>query len=329
MTSASPRTRARREKGKPPGTSIRDYTLDADGLAQREKVEGTILRTLIGVSYQVRHTTTGEVSWVKEIGDAEQDAFWKQMEILTRLVHPVLPGLIGFVPPVTDTGYLIMEYMPNGSLDALIKDKARYARLSPTDKAKIAVGIAIGMRYIHAAGVSHRDLKPSNILLDEMYEPRIGDLRISHLVSGGVSMTGSVGMSYLYSAPEIDEGQYDERVDVFSYAMIWWEIATGTSAMTGFPGGKDPGIVAHLSRVKDGARPYQNVGSIALHVIDLLWATDPNKRLSFAGFLDYAKRNNYELVDRANGEEIARYVTRLERFEAKNPAANLREYEDE
>jgi serine/threonine protein kinase len=251
------------------------------------------------------------------------------MEILVHLVHPALLGLIGVVIPAHGTGYLVTEYMPNGSLDALIKDTARYAEMSPTGKAKIAVGIAIGMRYMHAAGVFHRDLKPSNILLDKNNEPRIGDLRIARFVNGGVSMTGGLGTSYLYSAPEIADDHYNEKVDVFSFAMIWWEIVTGKSVMTGFPGEKDPGMIAHQKRLRAGTRPHLDLNATADGILECLWDNEPDNRLSFAEFLDYAKENHYVLLDGADGDEVTRYVARLEEFEARNPAPDLRDHEDD
>jgi serine/threonine protein kinase len=324
-----PRAEIRYEKAKPPGTAIKDYELNRDGLAKREKVNSTVRRTRFGISWQARHSTTGEISWVEESNGASMDLFWRETDIRVRLVHPALLGLVGFVPPVDKTGYLVTEYMPNGSLDELIKDPARYGKLSPTAKAKIAVGIAIGMRYMHAAGVLHRDLKPSNILLDENKEPRIGDLRVARLVSIDPTMTAGVGTSGLYSAPEIVDNHYNEKVDVFSFAMIWWEIVTGKNAMTGFPDGKDPGLIGHLRRIQDGVRPYLNVGVVADGILGALWDTDPDNRLSFSDFLDYAKTNHYELVDGADVNEVARYVSRLEEFEATNPAPNLQEYNEE
>jgi hypothetical protein len=315
----------RYEKAKPPGTNKNDYTLSQEQLAQRVEVAGTRRRT----SYKARHKTTGEISWIKEFNSAEDAIFWREQEILSQLVHPVLLGLIGVVLPVDGVGYLVTEYMPNGSLDALIKDRARYEAMSSTAKAKIAVGIAIGMRSMHAAGVLHRDLKPSNILLDENNEPRIGDWRTARIVGLDVTMTGGVGTSHLYSAPEIAEQHYDEKVDVFSYAMIWWEIITGKSVMSGFPGGTDPGMIVHRNRVKSGVRPHLDLGAMADGILESLWDTDPDNRFSFAEFLDYAESNHYELLDGADPDELRRYVARLQDFETKHPAPDLKAYDEE
>jgi serine/threonine protein kinase len=50
---------------------------------------------------------------------------------------------------------------------------------TPTDTAKIVVGIALGMAYLHSRRVLHRDLKPTNIFIDQAMRARIGDFGFS------------------------------------------------------------------------------------------------------------------------------------------------------
>jgi hypothetical protein len=70
------------------------------------------------------------------------------------------------------------------------------------------------------------------------------------------------------------------------------------------------------------------LNSTADGILECLWDSDPDNRFSFAEFLDYAKRDHYELLDGADRDEVTRYVSRLETFEARNPAPDLRESED-
>jgi hypothetical protein len=39
-------------------------------------------------------------------------------------------------------------------------------------------------------------------------------------------------------APELIDGTADQAVDMDSFAMIFWELITGKSIMTGYPGGE-------------------------------------------------------------------------------------------
>jgi serine/threonine protein kinase len=63
------------------------------------------------------------------------------------------------------SGRIVTEWMPRGFLARMIGNG-----LSPTQKMKIALGIAKGMAHTHQCVVIHRDLKPNNILLDDNIE---------------------------------------------------------------------------------------------------------------------------------------------------------------
>jgi serine/threonine-protein kinase TNNI3K len=239
--------------------------------------------------------------------------------------------MIGFVLPTSGTSAkIVTEYMPNGSLEELLATPARYNALSTTTKVMIAVGIALGMRYLHAHGVFHRDLKPSNILLDERYEVRIADFRTSRFADlMGLTMTGGMGTSHFYSAPEISSSHYSIAVDIFSYSMLLWEILTGRQVVSGYPGGKDPGFVVHAKRVEGGARP-STVGlePDAVGLLEACWDSDPGDRMPFEEIVKYLRDNNYQILPDVDGEVVARYVARIEEYETRHPPSDLSAQEE-
>jgi serine/threonine protein kinase len=51
-----------------------------------------------------------------------------------------------------------------------------YQGLTATKKSTIIFGIASGMAHLHSRGIVHCDLKPTTVLLNDQFEPVIGDL---------------------------------------------------------------------------------------------------------------------------------------------------------
>jgi len=118
--------------------------------------------------------------------------------------------------------------------------------MTPMMNLSLASDIANGMRAIHGFGIVHRDLKSPNIFLETLringrafLRAVIGDFglaRISNEFVVDIQKTINVqGMSPRYTAPEVfvrlrsnitSEIWEDKQADIYSYAIILWEILT-------------------------------------------------------------------------------------------------------
>lgn len=153
-----------------------------------------------------------------------------------RVFHPNLVQSYGAsvnVPPYL----IVMEYCRGGSLYDHIYHPQSFS-FTWEQRMKIASDVADGMAYLHShtPKITHRDLKSTNILLvarikdaDEEPEVKITDFGLAraqgHRGSWG-AMTQCVG-TWRWMAPEVfSSTKYDEKADVFSFAMVMYEVIT-------------------------------------------------------------------------------------------------------
>lgn len=89
-------------------------------------------------------------------------------------------------------------------------------------------GVVKGVLYLHQNKKMHRDLKPENIFLKSNV-PKIGDFgfvkEISDMFDSSqeVSNTMEVGTE-TYAAPELNCGHYNQKVDVYSLGLVYFEM---------------------------------------------------------------------------------------------------------
>ncbi|XP_071927554.1 serine/threonine-protein kinase VIK isoform X3 [Coffea arabica] len=151
--------------------------------------------------------------------------------------------------------------------------------------------LVIGMAYLHNEPnvVIHRDLKPRNVLLvnSSADHLKVGDFGLSKLIRVQNShdvykMTGETG-SYRYMAPEVfKHRKYDKKVDVFSFAMILYEMLEGDPPLSHY----EPYDAAKY--VAEGHRPmFRSKGFTPelRELVEQCWAADMNQRPSFLEIL--------------------------------------------
>ncbi|XP_040993868.1 LOW QUALITY PROTEIN: uncharacterized protein LOC121240468 [Juglans microcarpa x Juglans regia] len=157
--------------------------------------------------------------------------FWREARILSTLHHPNVVAFYGVVPDGPEgTLATVTEFMANGSLRNVLLRKDRV--LDRQKRLIIAMDAAFGMEYLHLKNIVHFDLKCDNLLVN-LRDPerpicKVGDFGLSRikrntLVSGGVRGT------LPWMAPELLSGsssRVSEKVDVFSFGIVMWEILT-------------------------------------------------------------------------------------------------------
>ena len=123
-----------------------------------------------------------------------------------------------------DHAYIAMEYFPSGDL----KTRIRYPM--PVEKALTWLRqIADALAAIHAVGVLHRDLKPANIMLREDETVALIDFGLAKEMHFKAELTGTgeiFGTPYYMSPEQGHAASVDERSDVYSLGIIFFEMLT-------------------------------------------------------------------------------------------------------
>ena len=128
--------------------------------------------------------------------------------------------------------YLVLEYMPAGSLQQLL-DRAPGKRLPLGQARRYFRQLVSALGYVHKKGVVHNDVKPANLLLSAQHVLKLSDFGcaefVSHFTSGD-QISRSVG-SPAFQSPEIAGGADDfsgSKVDVWAAGVTLYQMVTGT-----------------------------------------------------------------------------------------------------
>ncbi len=167
----------------------------------------------------------------------------REILMSTNLNHPCILRYVGFCEhslvqyiekksarEILPT--LLMQYIPKGTLENAIKE--RIESFDDTARLKVIIGIASALNEMFINNIVHRDLKPANILLNDKFEPVIGDLGLSRQFTNLQTnkMTDKIGTP-IFMAPELMnyiQGPlyYKSEVDVYSFGIILFQILTFT-----------------------------------------------------------------------------------------------------
>ncbi len=148
--------------------------------------------------------------------------FGSELAIMSVLRHPNICHAFGG-SEVPGHRFLVMPLFRRGSLLDIVRNDQ--IKLSMYRVLSMCLDSAIGMAFLHEAGILHRDLKTGNLLVDDNWRVAVVDFGISRMIDLSMSKK-SVGTP-IYSAPEILWGKsYSFSADVYSFAFVIWELVS-------------------------------------------------------------------------------------------------------
>ncbi len=261
----------------------------------------------MGEVYRARDTRLGREVAIKVLpaerlaDESRRRRFVQEARAASAINHPNIVT-IHEIESTDGIDFIVMEYVPGKSLDALIPKHG----MRVDEALRTAIPIADALAAAHSRGIVHRDLKPANVAVTREGVVKVLDFGLAKLVfeaetsneietvtkdtaAGPLSRPGSIAGTAGYMSPEqATGGTIDTRSDVFSFGAVLYEMVTGHRAFMGnstaetleavvrhqpkAPGEVAPGVPRDLERLiqrclrKEKDRRFQHMLDVKLEL---------------------------------------------------------------
>ena len=217
---------------RPPRRETTNGSLPSGSGLSKYRILERIRSTYNATVYKARDTLLDRLVSIKQMTNALIDNpmacgdFRREAQMMARFTGDAR-HVIGIHELIEDQQglFIVHEYVDGRWLESLIAK-----REIDGDRALRVFGtLALGIRTLHGLGLVHRDIRPSNVMVAPGLGAKIVDL--SSAAAEGDCSPPPTRLAK-YCAPEFLLGEaYDDRIDVYSFGMVMYEILVGRQAM--------------------------------------------------------------------------------------------------
>jgi len=182
----------------------------------------------------------------------ERQRFEIEAQAAAALNHPNIATIYAIEESENEV-FIVMEFI-NG---IELKEKFKNDPLDFEESRNIIEQVAEGLNVAHKKGIIHRDIKSANIMITKFGLVKIMDFGLAKI--GGTSQITKFGTTLgttAYMSPEQARGEkVDNRTDIWSMGVIFYEMLTGESP---FKGEFDQAIIYSIINVEPEAVVSKN-----------------------------------------------------------------------
>ncbi|HWY87151.1 MAG TPA: ABC transporter substrate-binding protein [Gemmataceae bacterium] len=159
--------------------------------------------------------------------------FLAEAKAAGRLNHPNVMAIYEICQE-GPTSYLVLEYVPGGSLEDRLAERRALPVLEAT---QALIDACKGVGAAHAAGLIHRDIKPANFMRAADGSIKVADFGLAKAAGGAsrqFTQTGMVVGTPFFMSPEQCEARpVDRRSDIYSLGATYYSLLTGENPFQG------------------------------------------------------------------------------------------------
>ncbi|MBU5469580.1 Stk1 family PASTA domain-containing Ser/Thr kinase [Falcatimonas sp. MSJ-15] len=194
--------------------------IGSGGMSDVYKAKDHKLNRFVAVKV-LKHEFSEDQSFVSKFRVEAQSA--------AGLTHPNIVNVFD-VGDEDGIHYIVMELVEGIVLKKYIEKKGK---LNVREATSILIQVAQGIECAHNHHIIHRDIKPQNIIISKEGKVKVADFGIARAASTNTINSSAMG-SVHYISPEQARGGYsDEKSDIYSLGITFYEMVTGTLPFDG------------------------------------------------------------------------------------------------
>ncbi len=243
-----------------------------------------------------------------KIDKKNQGKLFFEFQILKNIDHP---HIIRIHEVFNDPKnfYLITEYCEGGDLFSMIQ---KVDNFNEKIAARIMKQVVSAVLYCHSNGIVHRDIKSDNILFlhnNINSSVKLIDFGISVRFEKNTKLKEKTG-TVLYIAPEVINGSYDEKCDIWSCGVLMYMILSGAPP---FYGTSRKEVMAKIKTGKFSfkSRIWNLISKEAKDLIEKMLTYNPDERPSCWEVLNHV----WFMKDDSVRINTAQYLENMKRYE--------------
>ncbi|MDR0929748.1 MAG: Stk1 family PASTA domain-containing Ser/Thr kinase [Oscillospiraceae bacterium] len=221
--------------------------------------------------WRAQDLNTGKAVAVKMLREEYQGdetfvrRFEREAQAASRMTHPNIANLLDVGQEPDGTRYLVIEYVAGKTLKQFIQESGA---IRPDTAAQIIIRVLAAVQHAHQNGVIHRDIKPQNILIDREGTVKVSDFGIARVANAQTMSADDdtvMGSVYYFSPEQANGGTVDEKSDLYSVGVVFYEMLTGQVPFTG----ETPVAIA-MQHIKAEPTPPSAINPLVSPALDVV-----------------------------------------------------------